>query len=139
MSRMPTRAAPRVRKSRAAASRIRPAGAASAANATVRCTSRAATPARASGHGRRLGSGLLRLPQRVRGADRALDLRRALGDLGELGDAPQLLDAELADIPVPAVDLHRLQGGAHGRLAGEQLGHGDFFGEAAAGPLAFLV
>src|SRR5690606_41721845 len=112
MSRMPTRAAPRVRKSRAAASRIRPAGAASAANATVRCTSRAATPARASAHGRRLGSGLLRLPQQVRRDDQALDLRRTLVDLGGLGVWHQLLVGELTDIPVTAGELHRLQGGA---------------------------
>src|SRR5690606_30730606 len=65
--------------------------------------------------------------------------RRAFVNFGDLGVAHQLLDAEVPDVPVPTVDLHRLHSGAHGRLAGQQLGHGDLLGVPPAGAPALVV
>src|SRR5512145_2028255 len=56
----------------------------------------------------------------------ALDVVRALVNLGDAHVAPQPLDREVRDVTVAAVDLDRI--GAHflGHLGGEKLRHGSF-------------
>src|SRR3954464_13037111 len=53
----------------------------------------------------------------------ALDLAGPLPDLADLGVAHHALHRVIAGVAVAAVNLHGARGDAHGRLAGEQLGH----------------
>src|SRR5688572_12582109 len=62
--------------------------------------------------------------QNVPRDDDALDLARALADLTHLGIAHHAFDRVIGGIAVPAKDLNRLRGRAHGELRAEELGHG---------------
>src|SRR6266404_9443703 len=63
------------------------------------------------------------LAQELLGDDHALDLVRALVDLGDLGVAHEALDRELAGVAVAAEDLHRVGGHLHGGIGGQALRH----------------
>src|SRR4051794_23825460 len=58
------------------------------------------------------------------GDHEALDLVRALVDLGDLRVAHHPLDGILGDVAVPTQDLHGLDGHRHRGVGCEQLGHG---------------
>src|SRR5207244_4057976 len=73
--------------------------------------------------------------QQGRSNHEALDLARALVDLGDLRVAEVALDGEVGEVAVAAEDLHRLLGGAVGDLRGKDLGHRRLGGVALAGVL----
>src|SRR5919205_3803594 len=75
---------------------------------------------RRTGSSRSRGTGGLQTEDRPRDDD-ALDLARALVDLGDLRVAVVALDRELLRVPVAAEDLDRLAGLPAGRLGGEEL------------------
>src|SRR6266850_4973598 len=57
------------------------------------------------------------------GDDEALDFAGAFIDLGDLCISKESLDGEIAHVPVPAEQLHRLRRDPHGRFGREQLRH----------------
>src|SRR5439155_7650158 len=74
------------------------------------------------------------------GAERArdhhlLDLVGALADREDLGVAVEAAHGILLDVPVAAVDLHRLLGAAHGQAPRLELGLGGREGEVVLGVL----
>src|SRR4051794_11605759 len=81
--------------------------------------------ARGAGPGRLRSMG--ELAQEVAGDHQSLDLARPLADLADLGVAHHALHRVFGGVAVAAVHLHGLGGDAHGRLAGEELGHGRLF------------
>src|SRR5699024_279558 len=72
------------------------------------------------------------LAENVAGDNDALDLARALVDLGDLGVAHHALNRVILGVAVAAVDLDRLGGDLHGSLGSEQLGGSSVEGEGLA-------
>src|SRR4051794_10587103 len=71
----------------------------------------------------RRAGGTCRLAPHRAGDHEALDLVRALVDLGDLRVAHHPLDGVLVHVPVAAEHLHRLDGHGHRGVRGEQLRH----------------
>src|SRR5699024_7213520 len=72
------------------------------------------------------------LAENVAGDNDALDLTRALVDLGDLGIAHHALNRVILGVAVAAVDLDCLGGDLHGSFGGEQLSGSSVEGEGLA-------
>src|SRR6266540_949747 len=93
------------------------------ARATARVSPASTRPASTSGGA---ATGVTIARHQMARDDQALNLARAFADRRQLDVAEELLGWIVLDEPVAAVDLDTIFGGAHGNLAGVELGHGRF-------------